>query len=112
MVSDRIRFHFDEHIPKAVATALRRRSIDVTMPLDAGLLEASDLLHLDYARLTGRVMVTFDSDFLQLHSTGIEHAGIAFVGHRSRSIGQLIKMLILFYEAFLPHEMTNRLEYL
>ena len=111
-MSDRIRFHFDEHIPKAAAVALRQRGIDVTMPLDVGLLEASDANHLDYSRLTNRVMVTFDSDFLQLHSSGVEHAGIAFIGRRSRSIGQLIEMLILFYEAFLPDEMTNRLEYL
>lgn len=112
MESERLRYHFDEHIPTAVAKGLRRYGIDVTMPNDVGLLKAADYVHLEYARRNGRVMVTFDSDYLGLHARNVEHMGIAYIRPRSRSIGQMIDLLNLFYQAFLPDEMKNRLEYI
>ena len=36
-MADRIRFHLDEHVDPAIATALRRAGIDVTTTNDAGL---------------------------------------------------------------------------
>jgi hypothetical protein len=110
-VSDRIRYHFDEHLPNAVAKGLRRHGIDVTMPIDVGLLKARDEMHLAYARRTGRVMVTFDLDYVHLHYANVEHAGIAYIVPRSRSIGYLIEYLLLLYEVYLPDQMINRLEY-
>lgn len=111
-MSDRIRFHLDEHIPNAVAKALKQYGIDVTTPTDANLLQAKDHEHLAYARSTGRVMVTFDSDYIQLHAIGVEHTGIAYIGRRSRKIGPLIEILCTLYDVHLPDEMINRLEYL
>lgn len=112
MANKRISYHFDEHIPHAVAKALRQYGVDVSTSIEAGLHQADDSAHLEYARLAGRVIVTFDADFLQFHATGVEHAGIAYIRPNSRSIGNLIEMLRLFYELFLADEMTNRLEYL
>jgi hypothetical protein len=112
VASDRLSYHLDEHVPNAVAKALRLYGIDVTMPTDVNLLRARDHQHLEHARRTGRVMVTYDSDFLRLHKMNVEHAGIAYFGPRSRRVGYVIEMLCLFYEGFLPDEMINRLEYL
>ena len=112
MANNRLRYHFDEHIPNAVAKGLRRNGIDVTTPMDAGLLEAADHVHLAYATRTGRVMVSYDSDFLQLHASQVEHAGIVYVRPRSRNVGQLVELLHLFSEFLLPDEMKNRLEYI
>ena len=36
-MADRIRFHLDEHVDPAIATALRRAGIDVTTTVEAGL---------------------------------------------------------------------------
>jgi hypothetical protein len=36
-MADRIRFHLDEHVDPAIATALRRAGIDVTTTNEAGL---------------------------------------------------------------------------
>jgi hypothetical protein len=64
------------------------------MPLDAGLLKASDQTHLAYALRTGRAMGTYDADYIKLHSTGVSHAGIIYVAPRSRGIGNLIEPLL------------------
>jgi hypothetical protein len=111
-VNDLIRYHFDEHIPTVVAKGLRQYSIDVTMPVDVGLIGARDIAHLEYSRISGRVMVTYDSDFVKIHNSGQEHSGIVYVLPRSRAIGTLIELLRLVREAFLPDEMLNHLEYL
>jgi hypothetical protein len=111
-VTDRIRFHLDEHIPNVVAKALREYGIDVTTPTDAGLLQAKDHEHLAYARSNRRVMVTFDSDYTRLHNIRVEHTGIAYILPRSRKIGPLIEILCTLYDVHLPDEMINRLEYL
>jgi hypothetical protein len=66
-VSNRIAYHLDEHIPNAIAKGLRRHGINVTTPMDATLLGVADHTHLEYARSTSRVMVTYDSDYLRLH---------------------------------------------
>jgi predicted nuclease of predicted toxin-antitoxin system len=61
-----IRFHLDEHVPHAIAEGLRRRGIDVTTTVEAGLRSATDDVHLAYAVEQRRVVVTNDPDFLVL----------------------------------------------
>ena len=112
MVSDRPRFHLDEHIPPLVATALRRRGIDVTTSVEAGLRAADDLAHLEYARSERRVIVTHDADYLRHHVHGIQHAGIAYCRMGDRTVGQIIEMLRLMHEVLTADELDNRVEYL
>ena len=52
-----IRFHLDEHVPHAIAEGLRRRGIDVTTTVEAGLRSATDDVHLAYAVEQRRVIV-------------------------------------------------------
>ncbi len=107
-----ITFHLDEHIPAALANALRHRGIDLTTTTDAGLVGAEDREHLAYATNAGRVVVTQDVDFLGLHSEGVRHAGIAFWRPRTRSIGDALRRLVLIHAALLPEEMKDSVEYL
>jgi predicted nuclease of predicted toxin-antitoxin system len=109
--SQRVRFHLDEHIPRTIAVALRRHGIDVTTTVEAGLRQQSDSSHLWYASKENRVLVTHDADFLQLHASGVEHAGIAYCAMGARSIGQMITMLRLIYEVLTSEEMRNSVEY-
>lgn len=111
-MSDRLRFHLDEHIPPLVAVALRRRGIDVTTSIEAGLRAADDLAHLKFARSQRRVLVTHDADFLRHHASGVQHAGIAYCRMGERTVGQIIEMLRLMHEALTMDEMENRVEYL
>jgi hypothetical protein len=107
-----IRYHFDEHIPTAVAIGLRRRGIDVTTTSDVGLSGAEDEAHLAFAVSQGRVIVTHDDDFLVLHARGVRHAGIAYCHQGGRSVGELLRSLLLLHECLTPEEMENRLEFL
>lgn len=107
-----IRFHLDENCPHAVATGLRRREIDVTTTPDAGLLEASDEQQDAFAFAEGRVIFTQDEDFLPWHASGGPHAGIAYCKKDTRSIGEIIRGLVLIWEVYDREEMENRVEYL
>ena len=107
-----ISFHLDEHISPALADALRRRGIDVTTTVEAGLEEAEDRDHLSFAASAGRVVITQDVDFLRLHAEGVPHAGVAFWRPRTRDIGDVLRRLVLIHAVLSPEEMKNRVEYL
>ena len=109
---ERIKFHLDEHVDPDVARALRRYGIDVTTTIGAGLRSQSDLVQLDFARRGQRVLVTHDADFLRLTEQSLQHTGIAYGARVSRSLGEMIRSLILIYEVLTPDEMMNRVEYL
>jgi predicted nuclease of predicted toxin-antitoxin system len=110
-MADRIRFHLDEHVDPAIATALRRAGIDVTTTNEAGLRTQNDDAHIRYARDKARVIVTRDQDFLRMASSISDHSGIVFYT-ANQSIREIIEGLILIYEVMLPDEMAGQIEYL
>lgn len=111
-MSERVRFHLDEHVDPDIALALRRYGIDVSTTVDAGLRTADDQAHLVFAQREARVLVTHDADFLRYASDGGDHPGIAYSAVGARSIGQIIQSLILIYEVLAPGDMDGRVEYL
>ena len=106
-----VSFHLDEHIPPALANALRHRGIDVTTTVDSGLVGAADRDHLAFATAAGRVVVTQDTDFLRLHAQGVPHAGIVYCRAHSRSISEIVRRLVLIHAALSKEEMASRVEY-
>lgn len=109
---ERIKFHLDEHVDPDVARALQRYGIDVTTTVRAGLRSQSDVAQLNFARREQRVLVTHDADFLRLVEQSFQHAGIAYGARVSRSLGEMIRSLILIHEVLTAEEMANRVEYL
>lgn len=109
---ERIRFHLDEHVDPIIAQALRQHGIEVSTTIEAGLRMASDAAQLAYTHQTGRVMVTHDADFLRLASEGADHSGIAYCQKSARSLGEIIRTLILIHEVLSPDEIVGRVEYL
>jgi predicted nuclease of predicted toxin-antitoxin system len=107
-----IRFHLDKHIDPAIANGLRRRGIDVTTTADVGLQGTTDEEHLAFARAERRIIVTHDDDYLRLHQRGISHAGIAYCRQQTRSIGEMLRTLILIWAVLTPEEMENHVEFL
>lgn len=107
-----IRFHLDENCPSVIGAALRKRGIDVSTTAESGLCSASDEEQLAYATRTGRVLVTFDYDFLRLHATGIQHCGIVYCAPLRRTIGEIIRTLVLVAELMHPDEMRQHLEFM
>ena len=74
-----IRFHLDENGSQAIAEGLRRRGIDVTTTPESGLMAASDGEQLAYCRREGRVLFTYDEDFLAMDAAGAPHSGLPSV---------------------------------
>jgi predicted nuclease of predicted toxin-antitoxin system len=111
-VSDCIRFHLDENVDPDLALALRRQSIDVTTTVEMGLRGQTDEVQLAFARQQGRVIVTHDTDFLKIASQTTEHWGIAFCKKDVRTLGEIIRSLILIYEVLTPDEMKGWIEYI
>lgn len=111
-MADAIRFYLDQQQSPAVAAGLRARGIDVLTAHEAGRCGFSDLDQLAFAAAEGRVLVTFDTDFLVLHANGESHAGIAWCPATKYSVGQLIDALTLVHGAMTPAEMVNHVEYL
>ena len=107
-----IRFHLDEHCPRAIADGLRRRGIDVTTTPDAGLLHATDEQHVAFATPEGRVIFTMDDDFLAFAVRSTSHAGIVYCHQQARGIGEIVQSLELLWEVYEPEEMVGRVEYI
>jgi len=106
-----VRYYLDEHVAEAVATGLRNRGIDVLTLREAGMLGASDREHFLYAYEEGRVLVTYDDDFLRLADQTDEHAGVAFAP-QGRSIGELVGGRTLIAEGLEAEEMVGHVEFL
>lgn len=111
-MTDRIRFHLDESVDPELAAALRRYGIDATTSVEADLRGVADTAQLAYALRESRVLITHDADFLRLTKSLVAHAGIAYCSRRHRSIGEMIRSLVLIYELLTPNDMANSIEFL
>ncbi|PHM11492.1 DUF5615 family PIN-like protein [Nostoc sp. 'Peltigera malacea cyanobiont' DB3992] len=112
-MTQKIRFHLDENVSNAIAEGLRRRGIDVTTTSETGLIAASDEEQLYFAMSQNRVIFTHDDDFVILHQSGlIMHSGITYCAQNRRSIGEILRSLILIWEVLEPEEMRYQLEFL
>jgi hypothetical protein len=90
-----MKFYTDTHIPKAIATQLRAKGIDIVRCEEVGLAEADDIEHLEYATSESRTLVSHDLDFLQLHASwshsGLRHCGIVLFHRQFQgNIGKIV----------------------
>lgn len=117
-----LKYYLDTHIDKQVALQLRKHGVDVVRCEEVGLATASDEAHLQYAVAERRVLVTKDSDFIELHeqwqAQGQWHCGIFFCPYRDApTIGLLVQMCLDFYDAIAlgagtrEDDIENRLYY-
>lgn len=110
-MGERLRFYTDEHFPGLLVQVLRSHGIDVLTAAEAGMSGSTDLAHLRFATSQGRVVITYDDDFLVLHTANPEHAGIAYCHQRIPRRRQ-IERLVLMYYALEPSDIAGRLEFL
>lgn len=92
--------------------SLKGYGVDVVTVRDLGYLGDDDLGHLKRAAASGRVLCTHDSDFIQLASQGIEHAGIVFGQQDSHNIGSWVKHLLSIHAVCKSDDMKNNVRYL
>jgi len=107
-----VKFYLDEHIPKGVVEGLRRRGVDVLTVQEADRSGDSDEKQLAFATREGRVLVTFDDDFLRLDAAGVPHIGIVFSRTGHHTVGELIEGLMLIANIIEPNEMRNHIEFI
>ena len=106
-----IALYMDVHVREAVTLELRRRGVDVLMAKEDNANKFEDAMLLDRAMELGRVLFTQDEDFLKLHASGVEHAGIAYTP-QGAAIGDIIRGLMLIQQVLNAEEMRGHIEYL
>jgi hypothetical protein len=111
-VAESIRYFMDQHFPGPASQGLRRHGVDVLTAQEASRCGFPDQDQLAFATAEGRVMVTFDTDYLALHQAGVEHAGIAWCQEHKYGIGPLIQSLLLVHGVLDREDMRNHVEYL
>ena len=111
-MADKIKFHLDENVRNAIAQGLRRRGIDVTTTPEQSLIGIADEAQLEFAVSQGRVIFTQDTDFLRINQSNRNHCGIVFCSQNNKSIGELIRGLVLVWELLEPIDMQGKVEFL
>ena len=107
-----IKFYSDEHISKALSSALRNKVIDVMTCQEAELRTASDDEHFIFAQNTERAIITNDNDFLKLASDQPEHWGIVYIVNRRTDISTVVKRVTQLHALVDAEEFRNRVEYI
>lgn len=106
-----LRFYLDENVPVQVARQLKSRGIDVVTVRDLGLLGEEDANHLQNATELERVLCTYDTDFLRLAASGLQHAGIVFAQQDVHYIGEWVNWLTLMHAVYTAEEIVGRIEF-
>jgi predicted nuclease of predicted toxin-antitoxin system len=106
----------DEHVPRAVAVALRLRSIDILTAQEDGAAQLDDDLLLQRATELGRVLVSQDEDLPREGTRrlreGEEFRGVVYAHQLRVTIGQMVEDLEPIATATSSEEWHGRIEYL
>jgi predicted nuclease of predicted toxin-antitoxin system len=106
----------DVHVPRAVTTALRLRSIDVLTAQEDGADQLDDDLLLDRATELGRILFSQDEDLLREGARrlrqGENFSGVVYAHQLRVTIGQMVEDLELIATATSANEWFGRIEYL
>lgn len=107
-----LKFYFDESVELAVSTQLAAGGLDVVSAHSLGKLGDKDPQHLARATEMGRVLCTYDTDFLILASEGVEHAGIIFATETKTTIGTWVKEIRLLHARLSAEEVVGMVIFL
>lgn len=105
-------FYFDESVELAVSEQLALRGVDVVSARSLGTLGQPDIVHLRLATEMGRVLCTYDADFLRLASDGTPHAGIIYSARQQASIGDWVRELLALMGHVSAEDMVNQIVFL
>ncbi|MBF8265291.1 MAG: hypothetical protein HW384_1155 [Dehalococcoidia bacterium] len=112
-----LRLYLDENITPVLAQQLRRRGFDVVSASEVGMLAKTDEEQLEYASNNGRVLLTFDTDFIPIVvrwlSNGRHHNGIVISKEVKRDqTGELVKLCSMFLSQVRNDEATDAIFFL
>jgi hypothetical protein len=108
--------YMDVHIPAAITDGLRRIGLDVLTSHEDQTRTADDANLLLRAASLGRLLFTYDEDFLTIAAAGQRSGqrfpGILFAAQTGLSIGKTIADIQLIAEVCSPEEVADQLIYL
>lgn len=107
-----IRLYFDESVELAVSVQLAAHGFDAVSAHSLEKLGDSDEFHLRRATEMGRVLCTYDADFLVLAMSGAEHAGIIFAQQQKASIGGWVREIRALTARLDAKELQGQVVYL
>ena len=111
-----IKLYMDVHIPYAITVGLRVRKVDVITAQEDGTIKLSDSQILDRATQLGRVVVSFDDDFLieasYRQQRNIPFSGVIYGHQLNVTIGSCVKDLEIIAKIIEPADLKNRIEFL
>jgi hypothetical protein len=111
-----IQLYADENVDEGIVRGLCLRGLDIITAVDAGMIGKTDSEQLSHAFIHGRVLLTSDQDFLELHfrwmQEGRQHAGIIYYSQYRVTIGTCIWGVKLIVDVLSPEEMQNHLEFI
>ena len=111
-----LKLYLDHHVPRAIATGLRLRRIDVMTAFEDGCHELDDPDLLDRATRLGRVLFYQDVDLLseatKRQRNGTPFGGVLFAHQADISIGQCIRDLEIVSIAGNDADIVNQVIYL
>ena len=107
-----LKLYLDENIPPLLAQQLRRRGFDVFSAHEVKMLGKDDEERLEYASQNGRVLLTFDTDFVSLAvrwlSDGKHHSGVVISKElKGQQMGELVKLCSRFLSQVQPKEVAD-----
>jgi len=111
-----LQLYMDVHIPAPITKALRGRGIGVLTSQEDKTDKLEDGSLLDRATALGRVVFTFDDDFLveaaSRQSEGIHFAGIIILTGDDVLTSVCVEELDLLCQVYDPEDIANRVEFL
>jgi hypothetical protein len=110
--SSELKFYFDESVELAVSEQLAAGGLDVVSAHSLDLLGDEDRNHLERATAMGRVLCTYDADFLRLAGEGMEHAGIIYAQQQKASIGGWVREIRAIYARLQAEDIAGQVVFL
>jgi len=109
----KVKFYFDEHMPRPVARALIAQGIEVIMAIDSEMTgKDDDSEHLPFATGQQAVLVTRDLRFAGRTAKRTDHAGLICWTGAQDDIGGMIRVLSQFVESNTPAQAQGRVFWL
>lgn len=98
----------DEHIKKAISDAVKKQGVDIHTVEDEKIKGEEDKDVLQLARDKNRVILTNDSDFLDVE----EHPGILYITSQYASIGNIVREVVRHVDQYEADEFCNAVFYI
>lgn len=105
-------FYFDESVEVAVSEQIALHKIDVVSAHSLGTLGDDDLVHLQRATEMGRVLCTYDTDFLHLAASFLDHTGIIFARSDKTGIGDWVREIRQYHATKTAEELRGQILFL